>query len=133
MAQQILNNSDGGLTFRTKLNNNFTDLYVNKAPNNHASTAVTYGVASNILYGHVKVTPGNGLINTNGTININLASTTAAGTVQLIDNATSTSTSQAPTANALKVVSDSAIKTYSGTTDPTTSLGKDGDIYFKIT
>lgn len=78
MAQQTLNNGIAGSVFRKILNDNFTDLYTNKAPNNHASSSTIYGVASSSNYGHVKVTSGNGLNLSNGVLSLSGASTSDA-------------------------------------------------------
>ena len=133
MAQQQLNNLESAEVFRGKLNSNYDDLYSNKAPINHASSEGTYGAASNTLYGHVKVTPGNGLAIANGVISMNTASTTSAGAVQLIDSYSSTSTSMAPTANALKLLKEDATKVSYG---PDISYAhanpKNGDLFIKV-
>lgn len=131
MAQQILNNQESAYTFRTKLNANFYDLYQNKAQISHASSTSTYGLGTNSVFGHVKVTPANGLNISNGTISMGVASTSNVGAVQLNDNLTSTSTTMALTANQGKILKDSMIVAYSGTSVPDNSLGKDGDIYIK--
>lgn len=131
MAKQILNNGDSALVFRTKLNDNFTELYNEKAPTNHASLTTDYGVATTANYGHIKVTTGNGLMLSSGALSMNLGTTSIAGAIQMIDSYSSTSTSFAPTANALKNGIDSTVKTYSGTTDPSSGLGKNGDLYIK--
>ena len=59
------------------------------------------------------------------------ASTSQLGTVQLVDNATTNDNTKAATASALKTVKDSAIVAYQGTSVPSSSLGKNGDIYIK--
>lgn len=133
MAQQQLNNQESAFTFRTKLNANFSDLYSNKAQISHASSTNTYGLGTTSLFGHVKVTNGNGLNIASGTITMNAASTTSSGAVQLNDNLTSTSTTMALTAAQGKILKDSAIIAYYGTGVPDNSLGKNGDIYIKTT
>lgn len=51
------------------------------APINHASSNNTYGVATTSAYGHVKITTGNGLVLSSGTLSMNAASSSAAGAV----------------------------------------------------
>ncbi len=58
---------------------------VGAAPTSHASTNTTYGVGSTTNYGHVKVTSGNGLGISNGTISMSVAKTTAAGAMSAAD------------------------------------------------
>lgn len=50
-----------------------------RAPNAHASTATTYGVGDTSNYGHVKVTNGNGLAISSGTIAMSSSSASANG------------------------------------------------------
>lgn len=133
MAQQQLNNQESAYTFRTKLNANFSDLYLNKAQSSHASATSAYGLGTTSLFGHVRVTAANGLTISGGTISLNSASTSAPGAVQLNDTLTSTSTTTALTANQGKVLKDTMVVTYSGTGAPDNSLGKNGDIYIKTT
>lgn len=103
-----------------------------KAPTSHASTSTTYGVATGSSYGHVKVTTGNGLNLSNGTLSMSTATTSTAGAVQLENTLTSTSTSKALTAAQGKYLYDNKAQAFYGTTAPSSSLGKDGDIYFLI-
>lgn len=131
MAQQTLNNGIAGLAFRTILNENFTDLYTNKAIKNHASTTTDFGVASTTNFGHIKINSANGLSVSGGVLSMGLASTSQVGAVQLVNNASTNDSTKAATAAALKSVKDSAMVAYSGTTVPDPSLGKDGDIYIK--
>lgn len=133
MAQQTLNNSISGLAFRNILNQNFTDLYTNKADKMHASTTTEYGAASTTNFGHIKVNTNNGLSISGGVLGVLKASTSQPGTVQLVDNATTNDNTKAATASALKSVKDSAIIAYQGTDVPSQSLGKNGDIYIKTT
>ena len=132
MARQELNNLESALTFRTKLNANFADLYDNKAQISHASSTSAYGLGSSNLFGHVKITPNNGLNINDGTVSMSLATTSKAGAVQLNDNLTSSSNTMALTAKQGKILKDSMVVTYSGTTNPDNSLGKNGDLYIKI-
>lgn len=132
MARQELNNLESALTFRTKLNANFADLYDNKAQISHASSTSAYGLGSSNLFGHVKITPNNGLNINDGTVSMSLATTSKAGAVQLNDNLTSSSNTMALTAKQGKILKDSMVVTYSGTTTPDNSLGKNGDLYIKI-
>lgn len=132
MAIQVLNNQESAQVFRGKLNDNYNELQASKATVNHASSENIYGVASNSMYGHVKVTTGNGLNNNSGTLSMGAATTSTPGTVQLVDNATTNDSTKAATAAALKGVKDSAVATYYGTTAPDAALGKNGDIYIKV-
>jgi len=52
-----------------------------KAQIHHASTTLDYGVGTTSEYGHVKVTNGNGLIVSNGTITMGLASGSTGGSM----------------------------------------------------
>lgn len=132
MAKQVINNGESAAIVRQKINDNFTDLYGNRVPTYHASNTTTYGVGSDTLFGHVKVAPGNGLGITGGVVSMASASTNTKGAVQLVDNATTDDNTKAVTASALKTVADSAIKVYKGTTDPTSDIGKDNDLYIKL-
>lgn len=132
MAIQTLNNNESAQVFRTKLNDNYNDLQTNKAIVNHASADNSYGVATNSMYGHVKVTTGNGLTNNNGTLSMSLGTTSAAGAVQLVNNSATNDSTKAATAAALKGVADAAVQTFYGTGEPSASDGKIGDIYIKI-
>ena len=132
MGKQILNNLESANIFRTKANANFTELYDQKAIVNHSSNSNIYGVSSASMYGHIKVTASNGLAINDGVLTLGLATTSIAGAVILVDNATTADSTKAATANALKGVADSAVKTYYGTDVPTNDIGKNGDIYFKI-
>lgn len=115
------------------LNDSITALNNNTPTKNHASAENIYGLATTSLYGHVKVTVGNGLALNNGTISLNAATTSQPGGVQLNDTLTSTSTLQALTAAQGKKLYDEKARAYYGTTEPSSSLGKDGDIYFLTT
>ena len=61
MAQQILNNGISASVFRQILNENFSDLYNNTPTKNHASATTDFGVATTNVFGHIRVTTGNGL------------------------------------------------------------------------
>ncbi len=132
MAQKVINNGDPASTVRKSINDNFTELYGNNVPTNHASANTTYGVGSTTSFGHVKVKSGNGLGIDGGVIAMAAASTTSPGAVALVDNATTNDNTKAVTAAALKAFADSVVKIYWGTEDPEASLGKNGDIYIKI-
>ena len=132
MAQKIINNGDPASAVRKSINDNFTELYGNNVPKNHASTDTTYGVGSATSFGHVKVQSGNGLNINGGVISMAAASTSSPGAVALVDNATTNDKTKAATAAALKGLADSVVKVYWGTDDPPASLGKNGDIYIKI-
>ncbi|MBR2652716.1 MAG: tail fiber protein [Bacilli bacterium] len=60
------------------------------------------------------------------------ASTSAAGAVQLNNTLTSTSTTQALTAAQGKELYDNKARAYYGSSAPSSSTGKNGDIYFLI-
>lgn len=132
MAIQNLGDNDSAQVFRTKANSNFNELNTLKAPINHSSPDNTYGVATSANYGHVKITTGNGLTNNSGTLSMAAATTSAAGAVQLVNNATTNDATKAATAAALKSVADSVPDTYYGSSTPDVSLGKVGDIYIKV-
>ena len=66
MAQQTLNNGISASVFRQILNENFSDLYNNTPTKNHASATTDFGVATTNVFGHIKVTTGNGLNLNNG-------------------------------------------------------------------
>ena len=105
MAQQTLNNGISGSVFRGILNDNFTDLYTNRANKNHASTTTDFGVATTSAFGHIKVTTGNGLNLSGGTLSL-AGATTAEAIV-----GTSTTTVMSPArvkeaVNAYGVMSD---------------------------
>lgn len=114
------------------LNDSITTLNSGKSPTNHASTATTYGVATTSAYGHIKVTTGNGLSLSNGTLSLNAGTTSQVGAVQLNNTLTSTSTTQALTAAQGKVLYDDKAQAFYGTSAPSSSTGKNGDIYFLI-
>ena len=114
------------------LNDSISTLSSGKAPTSHASTATTYGIATTSAYGHIKVTTGNGLSLSSGTLSLNAASTSQVGTVQLNNTLTSTSTTQALTAAQGKVLYDNKAQAYYGASAPSSSTGKNGDIYFLI-
>ena len=123
MAQQVLNNGISGLAFRNALNQNFSDLYNNKSPNNHASSSTTYGVASSSNYVHVKVTSGNGLNLSNGVLSLSGASTSDA----IAGTATNSVMSPArvkEAVNAYGVMSDGNLIIKVGGTQPSVQAGK---------
>ena len=123
MAQQTLNNGVSGKVFRDILNQNFTDLYTNKAPKNHASTTTDYGVATGTNYGHIKVTTGNGLNLSGGTLSL-AGATTAEATA-----GTSTTTVMSPArvkeaVNVYGVMSDGNTIIKVGGVQPSAQTGK---------
>ena len=131
MSKQVINNLESANTIRTKLNSNFTELYDGKANTNHSAGDTTYGAASTTLFGHIKVTQANGLAITGGVLSMAAASTSASGGVQLVNNLTTNDSTKALTAAMGKQLYDTAVVTYSGTTVPLDTLGKDGDLYLK--
>lgn len=134
----ILNNNDYASDFRQKINENFANLFKNNVPTNHASQTSDYGLATNNVYGHVKINQANGLSIATGTISMSQATTGSFGTVRLASNSSSTSTTDVVTS---KVLNDamrgqsSVPRIYYGTTNPNdagnTAGSKDGDIYVK--
>lgn len=114
------------------LSESITSLQNNTPPKNHAVATTDYGVATNSLYGHVKVASGNGLNFDNGTISFSAASTTTAGAVKLEDSLNSQSSTTALTAKQGYLLDQSKPNVYSGITSPSSSLGRDGDIYLLL-
>lgn len=123
MAQQTLNNGVSGKVFRDILNQNFTELYTNTAPINHASTATTYGVATSSNYGHIRVTSGNGLNLTGGTLSL-AAATTSDATAGTATNMVMTPARVKDAVNAYGVMSDGNIIIKVGGSQPATQTGK---------
>ena len=123
MAQQTLNNGVSGSVFRGILNDNFTDLYTNKATKNHASTTTDFGVATASAFGHIKVTTGNGLNLSDGTLSL-AAATTAEATAGTITNKVMTPARVKEAVNAYGVMSDGNTIIKVGGTQPATQTGK---------
>lgn len=123
MAQQSLNNGVSGLVFRNICNDNFTDLYTNKAQKNHASTTTDFGVASSTNYGHIKVTSGNGLNLSNGTLSLAGASS-AEATAGTATNVVMTPARVKEAVNAYGVISDGNLIIKVGGTQPAKQTGK---------
>lgn len=123
MAQQTLNNGISGAVFRNILNENFTDLYNNKAVKNHASTSTDFGVATTSAFGHIKVTTGNGLNLNNGVLSL-AAATTAEATAGSITNKIMTPARVKEAVNAYGVMSDGNTIIKVGSTQPTAQSGK---------
>lgn len=123
MAQQTLNNGVSGQVFRQILNDNFTDLYANKAEKNHASSTTDFGVASTTVFGHIKVTTGNGLNLSNGTLSLAAASTQDA-TSGTATNMVMTPLRVKEAVNAYGVMSDGNLIIKVGGTQPTAQSGK---------
>lgn len=123
MAQQTLNNGISGSVFRGILNDNFTDLYTNKANKNHASTTTDFGVATTSAFGHIKVTTGNGLNLSGGTLSLAGATTSEA----IVGASTTTVMSPArvkEAVNAYGVMSDGNTIIKVGETRPEGQIGK---------
>lgn len=114
------------------LNDNLTSLDDNTPPKNHAVNTDDYGLATNSLYGHLRVTSGNGLILNNGTLLLNTATTSTAGAVQLEDSLESQSSIKALTANMGYYLNKHKAEAFNGITPPSNNLGSDGDIYFLL-
>lgn len=114
------------------LSESLTSLDDNTPPKNHAVNTDEYGLATNQLYGHLRVTSGNGLSLNNGTLSLDAATTSAAGAVQLEDSLESQSSTKALTANMGYYLNTHKAEAFSGTTTPSNSLGSDGDIYFLL-
>lgn len=123
MAQQTLNNGVSGAVFRNILNENFTDLYTNKAIKNHASTTADFGLATTSAFGHIKVTTGNGLNLSDGTLSL-AAATTAEATAGTITNKVMTPARVKEAVNAYGVMSDGNTIIKVGSTQPSTQSGK---------
>lgn len=139
MAQLILNNNDYAEDFRTKLNDNFTELFNNNVPVNHANATEMYGLGTGTLFGHLRATTGNGLNLTTGTLSLSQATTAAFGSVRLAANASSTSTTDVITGAILNSVTrgqggSGLPMIFNGTSDPTSTNpanAQDNDIYVK--
>lgn len=123
MAQQTLNNGISGAVFRNILNENFTDLYTNKAIKNHASTTSDFGVATTSAFGHIKVTTGNGLNLNEGTLSL-AAANTAEAVAGAITNKIMTPARVKEAINAYSVISDGNTIIKVGATKPTAQSGK---------
>lgn len=123
MAQQTLNNGISGAVFRNILNENFTDLYTNKAAKNHASTTTDFGVATTSAFGHIKVTTGNGLNLSDGTLSL-AAATTVEATAGTITNKVMTPARVKEAVNAYGVMSDGNTIIKVGPTQPSAQSGK---------
>ena len=123
MAQQTLNNGISGAVFRNILNENFTDLYTNKAAKNHASTTADFGVATTSAFGHIKVTTGNGLNLSDGTLSL-AAATTAEATAGTITNKVMTPARVKEAVNAYGVISDGNTIIKVSPTQPSAQSGK---------
>lgn len=114
------------------IKDNVTSLQENTSPKNHASTTTTYGVGSTTSYGHLKVNASNGLGVNNGILSMNAATTSQAGTVRLVDSLSSQSTIMALTAKQGYMLDQKKPDVYTGTSAPSSSIGKNGDIYFLL-
>ena len=123
MAQQTLNNGIAGSAFRTILNDNFTDLYTNKAIKNHASASTDFGVASTSVFGHIKVSTGNGLNLTNGVLSLAAASS-AEATAGTSDVVVMSPLKVKTAVNAYGVMSDGNTIIKVGSTQPAVQTGK---------
>lgn len=130
MAQKTLNNNETALEIRVKINENFTDLYTDKAQKDHSSITTEYGVASTNSFGHIKI--GANINVNNGIVSINDATILQKGIVQLTSSLTDNSESKAATAAAVKTLKDSAIVVLHGAEVPSNSLGEDGNLYIQI-
>ena len=105
MAQQTINNGDAGSVIRKAINDNFTELYNNKAAKSHASSSTDFGVASTSVFGHIKVTSGNGLNISNGVLSL-AAATTAQATAGTATDVVMTPARVKEAVNAYGVISD---------------------------
>ena len=136
---RILNNNDTGLEFRQKINENFSELYADHIPANHASNSDYYGLGTTNLYGHLKVQATNGLGVSNGAVTMSKATTTNYGSVKLANSSNSTSTTDVVTSRILYDTirgQGNVPRIYYGTSNPTasnTSGSQNGDLYIKIT
>ena len=109
-----------------------TNLQNSTSPKNHAANNTTYGVASTSMFGHVKIVSSNGLNINNGVLSINNATTSQVGTVQLVDSLSNQSTTTALTAKQGYILDQKKPDVFSGSTAPSNSIGRNGDIYFLI-
>lgn len=123
MAQRQIENGMSGAVVRENINENFSELYTGKADNNHASSATTYGVATTSLFGHIKVTTGNGLNLNNGTLSLAAASTSDA-TAGTSTNVVMTPARVKDAINAFGVQSDGNLIIKWGTSQPAVQSGK---------
>ena len=123
MAQQTLNNGVSGKVFRDILNQNFTELYINKAPKNHASTTLDYGIATSTNYGHIRVITGNGLDLTSGTLSLR-AATKSDAMAGIDTNMVMTPARVKDAVNAYGVMSDGNTIIKVGGMQPTAQTGK---------
>ena len=114
------------------LKDSLTSLDDNTPPKNHAVNNSDYGLATDTLYGHLKVTSGNGLTLDNGTLSLNSATTSSAGAVQLEDSLSSSSITKALTANQGRILDEKKPDVFSGTTVPSNNIGRDGDLYILL-
>ena len=123
MAQQTLNNGMSASVFRKIINENFTDLYNNTPTKNHASATTDFGVATTNVFGHIKVTTGNGLNLNNGILSLAAATTNDA----VAGTATTMIMTPARVKDAINgygVVSDGNTIIKIGDTEPTPQAGK---------
>ena len=123
MAKQVLNNGISGAIFRQILNENFTDLYDNKSDKSHASSTTDFGVASTTFFGHIKVTTGNGLNLSNGTLSL-AGATTVDATAGTSTTVVMTPARVKDAINAYSVVSDGDIILKVSPTQPEPQSGK---------
>ena len=114
------------------LKDSLTSLDDNTPPKNHAVNNGDYGLATDALYGHIRVTSNNGLTLNDGTLSLNSATTSSAGAVQLEDSLNSQSSTKALTAKQGYELDQKKPDVFSGTTVPSNSLGRDGDLYILL-
>lgn len=136
-TMRILNNGDYASDFREKINANFTDLFKNNVPTNHAASSGTYGLGTTALYGHLRIQASNGLAVSAGTVTMAQATTGVYGTVKLASSSSSTSATDVVTSKVLNTAlrgQATMPRVFYGTTDPTStnpSGSQNGDIYIK--
>lgn len=114
------------------LNTQLVALQNNTPPKNHAVANGDYGLATSSLYGHLKVTVGNGLNLNEGTLSLSVATTSAAGAVQLEDTLSSQSSTKALTAKMGYELDRKKPEVFYGYTEPSKNIGRDGDIYILL-
>ena len=114
------------------LNTQLVTLQNNTPPKNHAVANGDYGLATSSLYGHLKVTVGNGLNLNEGTLSLSAATTSAAGAVQLEDTLSSQSSTKALTAKMGYELDRKKPEVFYGYTEPSKNIGRDGDIYILL-
>lgn len=124
MAQKNILNGSSGKTVREAINDNFTELYRDKANTNHASSTSNFGAASTTMFGHIKIADGGALTISNGVLSLATASTSQA-TSGTANNVVMTPARVKEAVNAYGVMSDGNTIIKIGGSQPTPQAGKD--------